>query len=182
MRDLQIKYLLTVEQGAEYAVISMQELKYRAAIRKLRRDGPTSIPKERKIQLLENFDKDSKSVQAYGNLFEYDGNGDPLLYVSILRVCRQIHREAQSILYNQTTFNIDPRVLPTNVPLHRQFSSGWDVTKIRYIRLELFYSKGLAYAGSSRSYGRWSSFLLLPALREVSLLIFGRQSWGFKQT
>jgi len=97
------KYLLTVEQGAEYAVISMQELKYRAAIRKLLRDGSTSIPKDRKIRLLENFDNNSKPVQAYRYLLEYDGYGDPLLHVSILRVCRQIHREAQSIVYDQTT-------------------------------------------------------------------------------
>ncbi|KAH5232335.1 hypothetical protein HBI62_070840 [Parastagonospora nodorum] len=165
------KYLLTVEHGAGFAIISVQEFRYRATIRELRRGGSPSISRDRKEQVMTGFQIFPTSVPAFKSLFKYNGEDNPLLHVDILRACRQVHHEAQSIIYDCNSFSIDPCELPINVPLHRQFPDGWVLSKIRYIRLELGYSDRQGCPRSSRAYGRWSTFLLLPALREVHFLI-----------
>lgn len=139
------KYLLTVEHGATHTMISMANVK------------------DCLVRLLQ---------QTLEELLEYGlSEIEPLLHVNILRVCSFIYHEAKSIMYEQNTFSIDPEELPSNAPFHHHFPIGWELSSIRRIRLELSYCSCPDLPQVSRSYGIWSSFLLLPALREVELLI-----------
>jgi hypothetical protein len=56
------------------------------------------------------------------------------------------------------------------VPLHHQLVDQWAPSQVRYVRLEL-HEDGSHDWPHSRSYGIWSSFLHLPALRELQFLV-----------
>ena len=73
-------------------------------------------------------------------------------------------------MYEQNTVSVAPNLGRQNEPLHYQFIDGLNLSEIRRLRLDLHENGGYGWP-QSRSYGIWSSFLYLPALRELKLFI-----------
>jgi hypothetical protein len=164
------KCLLTADGGASYAMISLSELRYRAKLRKIRDDGgrPPSIEQKRvhAAQHCLLYQDD----EATGAVLAYDGEGDPLIHVNILRVSRHVYKEATNIIYENNTFSIDLDAARPNEPFHYQFIASWKLSSIQYLRIVLGAYDDYAFP-QSRSYGIWSSFFHLPALRELQIAI-----------
>ncbi|KAF1921007.1 hypothetical protein BDU57DRAFT_439360 [Ampelomyces quisqualis] len=163
-------YLLTIQHGTTHATISATDFIYRAVIRKARRESPGTLDEDRKRVKAEYLDDIDLPERTKKTMLEYDGNDEPLLQIQILRVCRQVYQEAKPIMYKQNAFYIDsPGLLPA-VPFHHHFFAGWDLSEIRHLRLDLDFSH-YSSCLSSRAYGTWSTFLLLPALKEITIVV-----------
>lgn len=165
------KYLLTAERGA-LGVISSAELKHRAVLSGLGSKTSEGLAMQRGPAAQQGIrDPDGETVP----ILDDDGEGAFLLYVAILRVNSEIYNEAKNIIYEQNTFSVTPSLESQSEPLHCQFPAAWKLSKIRYLRLDMHenYEHGWP---QSRSYGIWSTFLHLPALRELRISIILGQS------
>jgi hypothetical protein len=181
--------LLLVPGATSYGTIFIEELKYRKNLRRLQQDGRESLPTELMRHIAKDYGLPDRDENYFDTLLDHNGQVKCLLHVDILRVNRQINEEAEDIFYGRNKVSIAPNLYKQNEPLHHQLTEGWIPSPIRYLQLELHESgvQGCelpiyvirlgqllitqVVGPQSRSYGIWGSFLHLPALRELRIVI-----------
>jgi hypothetical protein len=117
---------------------------------------------------------------------------EPLAYVSILSVCKQIHDEAKDILYRKNSFRIairnfkwdnSPEYMRLDYGLH-----GWDFPRITNLQLEL----SIDWHANLATRVNWVSLTkAMPALRRLQVFVtfpdpsrelsdWGQVDWKYK--
>lgn len=164
--------LLTVQHGTTRATISASEFIHRAVIREARYRKLIVIRDCVEAEYLDYIDLPERTRNM---MRFYQGADEPLIQVQILRVCKQIYQEAKPVMYRQNAFYIDSPGTSPAVPFHHHFFPGWDLSEIRHLRLDLDFSH-YSSCVISRAYGPWSTLLLLPKLKEITIVVrFGRK-------
>jgi hypothetical protein len=130
------EHLLAVE-GPHHGIISTDELKFRAVLRKLYRNGLGPLTNERMRELAKDYDLLDQNCDYAKDLLDHDGRVKPLLHVNILRVSRQINDEASDILYGRNTLSVLPNPHKQTEPLHYQFVDGLLPFPVHHLRLDL---------------------------------------------
>lgn len=132
----QIYEFCLTAQGPYHETISLDELRFRAFLRKSRHElEPLTNDGMRRLAMDYDLVDDSRGYVK--DMLDHDGTIKPLLHVSILRVSHQVHEEASDILYGRNSLSIKPNFHRQNERLHYQFVNGLLPSPVRYLHLDL---------------------------------------------
>lgn len=93
-----------------------------------------------------------------------DQSADPIVHPTVLQTSRQVHYEAKDLLYKTNWFGISLENFDFST---LEVPTGWDLTKINKIQLEL----QLKDSQRMNSYNDWATFFAsFPALRFLRII------------